>query len=131
MKNSIIIISLLCLLATSGCKDTTQSFTLNGKIGELNSPATIYFSYFWGGIEYTDSTVLENGKFSFSGDLDCPAPSRLILDYTGNGIARAARAGHLIYLFIEPGTVNLKSADSLQNIVFIKSPINDEHKYYL
>ncbi|MDR0541537.1 MAG: AhpC/TSA family protein [Dysgonamonadaceae bacterium] len=125
-------IAACCLLAALGCtqQQDDKTFTLKGKIGNLNAPAKIYLSY-WSGEEHTDSIFLNNGKFSFKDSLSFPAASRLILDYTGEGMGAAAQANHIFYLYLEPGTVKLESPDSLQNIVFDNSPINVEHKDYL
>ena len=125
-------LSLCCLLAISSCtKENNQSFTLKGKIGNWSDPATLYLSYWDDGNEYLDTTRLSKGSFSFTDTIGEPAPARLILDYTGEGMGQAAQAGHILYLYLENGTVKLKSPDSLQNSQFIDSPINDEHLAYL
>ena len=131
MKKTILL-SICCLLAISSCgtKDN-QSFTLKGKIGTWSAPAKLYLSYWSEGTETVDSTYLDNGKFSFTGVVNEPSPSRLILDYSGEGIGHAARSGNILYLFIENGTVKMESPDSLQNSIFINSPINKEHLSYL
>ncbi|MCL2097921.1 MAG: AhpC/TSA family protein [Bacteroidales bacterium] len=127
----ILLFSICCIALLSNCTGDKETFTLKGEIGKWNAPTQIYFSYWAGDEEHTDSTFLQNGKFSFTGKVNEPAPSRLILDYTGEGISRAARAGHILYLFLEAGTIKMKSPDSLQNSKFINSKINDEHLYYL
>jgi peroxiredoxin len=116
----------------SSCiNENNQSFTLKGNIGNWNDPAKLYFSYWSNGSEYIDSTLLRNGSFSFIGTIDEPAPARLILDYSGEGIGHAAQSGHILYLYLENGAVELKSPDSLQNSVFVHSPINEAHLNYL
>ncbi|MDD3780935.1 MAG: TlpA disulfide reductase family protein [Proteiniphilum sp.] len=124
---------LLCgLLVLSNCtQQNDQSFTLKGKIGDWNDPATIYLSYWSEGNENLDTLQLQKGSFSFTGNISEPAPARLILDYTGEGMGQAAQAGHILYLYLENGTVKLNSPDSLQNSQFIDSPINEEHQAYL
>jgi peroxiredoxin len=117
------------LLSTFG-QAQDKTFILEGKIGNLNAPAKIYFSY-WSGEEHNDSTFLDKGTFSFKGLIGGPAASRLILDYSGQGMIPAAQANHIYYLYLEPGTVKLQSPDSLQNIVFQNSPINAAHLDYL
>ena len=129
MKRSTIIY-LLCLLVVSSCTED-KSILLKGKIGNLDSPAKLYLSYFVDDEEHNDSTFFNKGNFSFEGSLEYPATSRLILDYTGDGMIPAAQAGNILYLYLDKGTVKIKSPDSLQNIVFVKSPINDENKRYL
>ena len=124
---------MLCgLLVLSNCtQQNDQSFTLKGKIGDWNDPATIYLSYWSEGNENLDTLQLQKGSFSFTGNISEPAPARLILDYTGEGMGQAAQAGHILYLYLENGTVKLNSPDSLQNSQFIDSPINEEHQAYL
>jgi len=124
---------LCALLAMSSCKNenNNDSFTLKGEIGDWDSPATLYFSYWNDGNEVTDTTQLKNGKFSFSGNIGEPAAARLIMDYTGVGMGPAAQAGHILYLYLENGVIELQSADSLQHVAFVKSPINDAHQEYL
>ena len=125
-------LSLCCLLVISSCTNVNnQTFTLQGKIGDWNEPATIYLSYWNEGNEYKDSTLLRNGHFSFTGNVGEPAPARLIFDYLGEGMIPAAQSGHILYLYLENGTVKLNAPDSLQNSVFVDSPINDEHQRYL
>ena len=125
-------LSICCLLAMSSCTDeNSPSFTLKGKLGNWSDPATIYLSYWDDGNEYLDTTRLSKGSFSFEGTVGEPAPARLILDYTGEGMGQAAQAGHILYLYLENGTVKMKSPDSLQNSQFINSPINEEHLAYL
>lgn len=129
MKKNIIL-SLLCLLAISSRADN-QSFTFEGKIGTWNAPAKLYFSYWSDGNEQLDSTILVNGQFSFKGAINEPSFCRLFMDYSGNGIASAAQAGHVLYFYVEPGTVKMESPDSLQNGKFINSPVNNEFQAYL
>ena len=132
MKKTVFI-SLCCLLAMSSCKNdnNNDSFTLKGTIGDWNDPATLYLSYWSEGSEKLDTTQLRKGGFSFQGAITEPAPARLILDYTGEGMGPAAQSGHILYLYLENGTVKLTSPDSLQNSAFVDSPINDEHRQYL
>lgn len=124
---------MLCgLLVLSNCtQENNQSFTLKGKIGDWNDPATLYLSYWSEGSENLDTLQLRKGSFSFTGNISEPAPARLILDYTGEGLRQAAQAGNILYLYLENGTVKLNSPDSLQNSQFIDSPINEEHQAYL
>ena len=125
-------LSICCLLAMSSCTDeNSPSFTLKGKLGNWSDPATIYLSYWDDGNEYLDTTRLSKGNFSFEGTIGEPAPARLILDYTGEGMGQAAQAGHILYLYLENGTVKMKSPDSLQNSQFVNSPINEAHLAYL
>jgi peroxiredoxin len=133
LNKKIYFIAICCLLTAFACtqQQNDKTFTLKGKIGDLNAPAKIYLSYYWNGEEYSDSAFLDNGEFSFTDSLISPAASRLILDYTGEGMITAAQANNIFYMYLEPGTVKLESPDSLQNIVFDNSPINAAREDYL
>lgn len=125
-------LTLSAVLVLSSCiKENKDSFTLKGEIGDWSSPATLYFSYWNDGSEMTDTTQLKNGTFLFTGKIGEPAAARLIMDYTGEGMGKAAQAGHILYLYLENGVIKLQSPDSLQNVTFVKSPINDAHQEYL
>ncbi len=130
MKKIITLLLAACLLILSGCsQQAPNTFTFKGKIGDLNAPATLYFGYFLDGAEVLDTAVLENGKFSFTGPISEPAMARIFLDYTGEGMESAARAGNMLLFYLGAETTKLESEDSLQNSV-IKSKTNDEYNRY-
>lgn len=129
MKNLIIIISAAAVFCGCTAKKTGE-FELKGKIGSLNAPATLYFSYMNDG-EHMDSVTLADGRFSFRGKTDSPAPARLILDYTGEGMGAALGRSDYYLLYIENGTILLRSDDSLHKAVISRSPINDEYRKYI
>ncbi|MGV8135373.1 MAG: redoxin domain-containing protein [Mangrovibacterium sp.] len=109
----------------------SRNFTFEGKIGSLNPPAKVYFEYMHQGESHMDSALIKDGNFSFNGTADGPAAARMFLDYNGQGLPVAARAGHMLLFYVEEGTVRLESKDSLQNAKFINSPVNDAHQVYL
>lgn len=130
MKKNIIIPLLLLIFSTISTVANAQGFTFNGKIGTLNNPAKIYFSYFVDGAEKSDSALLNNGAFTFTGSVNEPSPSRIILDYTGKGMIDAARANNILYLYIDNEVIKLTSPDSLQNSK-VDSPANKEYQRFL
>ncbi|MGV8093483.1 MAG: redoxin domain-containing protein [Mangrovibacterium sp.] len=109
----------------------SKNFTLEGKIGNLNPPSKVYFEHIYQGESIADSALVKDGSFSFSGNTNGPAAARMFLDYTGEGLPAAARAGHMLLFYIDKGTVRLESKDSLQNAKFVNSPVNDAHQAYL
>jgi peroxiredoxin len=109
----------------------SKNFTFEGKIGNLNPPAKVYFEYMYQGQSQMDSATVKEGSFTFSGLTEGPAAARMFLDYAGQGLPAAARAGHMLLFYIEEGTVRIESKDSLQNIKFVNSAVNDAHQAYL
>lgn len=107
-------------------------FTLKGKIGNLNAPAKIYFEHSENGNNKVDSTSLKNGVFTFKGKTNEPAAARIIVDYKGEGVKIATSKGDWRLFYVDGENITLESKDAtLDNIVFINSPINVAHKAYL
>ncbi len=109
-----------------------KNFTLKGKIGNLNAPVKIYFEYFAGGVNKSDSAYFKNGTFAFQGVTNGPAAARIIIDYAGEGSQLAAYKGNARLFYIDKEDIVIQSKDSsLQNISFLNSPINNQYQTYL
>lgn len=109
-----------------------NNFTVKGKIGNLNAPVKIYFEYFAGGVNKSDSAYFKNGTFSFQGLTNGPAAARIIVDYAGEGSALAAYKGNAKLFYIAQENIVIQSKDSsLQNVTFLNSPINKQYQTYL
>ena len=107
------------------------NFTLSGKIGNLTSPAKIYFDYFVNDIAHSDSIVLVNGAFKFSGYTPDVSFVRLVLAHTGEGLRDAiVNAGEVSYFYIGKEQVVVTSSDSLINAKITGSKIDDEFEAY-
>ncbi len=130
MKNVLIFILALSAGFTACRQKAGGGFTVTGRVGEWNAPAKVYFSYFAEGGEKIDSTVMENGMFSFTGVTEWPALARLIADYSGEGIGKALHEGNYRLLYVDEGTIEVRG-DSLHNAVITGSPINEEYAAYL
>jgi hypothetical protein len=59
----------------------TGKYTVQGTIGALNAPAKIYLQFRVAGKTSTDSVVLKDGKFQFTGNVGA-TPVRLTLSLT-------------------------------------------------
>lgn len=124
------ILYLIPFILIGSAFQSPDHFTLQGKIGQLNAPAKLYFSYTSGQQNHSDSAVLVNGVFKFEGHIDCPTTSRLILDYDGKGMESAARQGHTYLLYIGKGKNVVSSVDSLHRLQTDDSPINEKYNIY-
>ncbi len=109
----------------------SKNFTFEGKIGDLNPPAKVYFEYMQQGESHLDSVLMKDGSFSFRGIAEEPVAARMFLDYKGEGLPAAARAGHVLLFYVEQGKVRIESKDSLRNSKFVNSPVNASHQNYL
>ena len=104
-----------------------NNFTLKGKIGNLNAPATIYFRNIRLGVTKPDSVVLKNGEFEFKGTTAIN-PTRASLQVKHEGYQPGSRRGYDAFQFlIEPGTITVTSKDSVKFATISGSKINDEN----
>lgn len=110
----------LLLLPFMG-KAQAQEFTLQGKIGTLNAPAKVYIAYSDAGTFRQDSAIVHNGSFQLQHQISEPVYAQLTLDHDGQHANRNVDA---ISLFLEPGNIQLSSADSIKHATISGSPIN-------
>lgn len=124
MKHSILTALLVIpsmLWAQSG------SFTLNGKLPAYKAPAKAYLRYMKSGTAQLDSAQIKNGLFSFKGRLENPTQATLFVDKLGTGFSRS-RPIAASSLYLEPGTIMVDSADSLDNAVASGTPLNTDYQ---
>ncbi|GAA4332849.1 TlpA disulfide reductase family protein [Mucilaginibacter gynuensis] len=117
---------------------TAQPFTIDAKIGKLNTPAKAFLAYRVGGTNITDSATISNGAFKFSGTVAEPANATLFIDYKGVGFAKyvqqnfpdggPSKTADALTFFVEKGTINIAGADSAKKAVVTGSPVNDDNK---
>ncbi|MBN9299193.1 MAG: AhpC/TSA family protein [Filimonas sp.] len=103
-----LLLGLLPVMATA-----QQYFTIKGRIGNLNAPATIYLRWMLpSGDQQIDSAVLKNGAFTFRDTLANPYNAYLELKEKGpaqkNGIYKG--------IYLEPMLITI-TGDSLQNAI--------------
>ncbi len=88
-------------------------YTVKGKIGNYNEPVKSYLVYSVDGEQKRDSSFLKNGEFSFSGTVPGITKATVFLNY-GPGVSRVIHQSESVKIFLEPGTINIKSADSMK-----------------
>ncbi|MBS7199505.1 MAG: AhpC/TSA family protein [Bacteroidales bacterium] len=99
-----------------------EKFVLKGEIQHYDAKI-LYF--FYGspldGLVYIDSTVVNDGKFVFEGEIEQPFLGGL------SASAGATIAANMIILFIEPGNMELRASwDDKSNYTLVGSRSNDE-----
>lgn len=130
MKKLLSIAGLAAALSPLVVTAQQPDFTLTGRIGHFNAPATIYFDYQAGGVGQSDSAVLVDGKFQFSGDLKGPATVRMAFAPHGDGKEKAIYTGDVSYFYIGKEQIRLESKDSLSDAVISGSPIDAEYNAF-
>jgi peroxiredoxin len=103
-------------------------YTVKGKVGSVSEPAKIYLQYAVDGERKVDSAILQNGQFSFSGNLAGPVRATFILFHQGVRPLGSGRNIDALAVFLENGTININSADSIKNATITGSKLNDDNK---
>src|SRR5690606_8484419 len=105
-----------------------QSFTINGKVGALASPAKAFLLYANEGERVTDSATIENGAFTFSGMVNEPVSATLAIDPSGAGMDQLQDPDRAT-LYLEEGTIVLKADSLIADAELSGTPLNvDQNK---
>src|SRR3569833_1856661 len=104
------------------------NFTVQGKVGSYNAPAKMYLRYYVKGKIVTDSVVLNNGAFKFSGMVSAaePASAMVVLNQQGTGVAYKDYKS----IYLEKGTVTVNSADSVSKAKVTGTKTNEDNERY-
>lgn len=126
MKNKITKIILAAICCLPSALMAQKSFTVNGKIGKIDTPAMAYLSYRNDGKEVKDSVMLRKGQFKFTGKLISPTAAQLVLKHDTT-IISGSRNTEYLSLYIENSTISITSLDSLRHARVKGSATNDEN----
>jgi peroxiredoxin len=122
-------IILLMLAAVPAVAFAQEKYIIQGKVGTLNAPATAYLSYRTDGKFNTDSTLIINGAFRFSGQVDDITQARVAVDHKiANADPKARKDVMTVYLV--NGTTVVASADSLINAKITGTRVNIDAQNY-
>lgn len=128
MKKIILAAFVLASVATQAQKQ----FTIQGSLNNLQLKVTkVYLNYSSNGTQVSDSAVVVNGKYSFTGSVSEPVLSRLRASYTDTGTKVKMAISFkrdIATLFIENSRIKVTSTDSFANVKVSGSVI---HKAYL
>lgn len=108
----------------------SSNYTLNAKVGQVAAPAKAYLIYRLNGNVVTDSAMVNNGAFRFTGSITDPARAQLVLDHAGAGLAKLGRDADVVVVYLEKANINLTAKDSVKNAEVTGSKLNDENKAY-
>ncbi|MBL4678196.1 MAG: AhpC/TSA family protein [Mucilaginibacter sp.] len=122
MKRIILVAACLLPVLAFGQK----RFTINGKIG-AQAGAEIAYIYNKGKLITTDSAVVKNGKFSFSGSIDEPQEVRLYIRHKEDAGKKLFALRDQLNFFIDPGNITISSPDLLKHATISGSPTTQEN----
>lgn len=114
--------ALAVILAASCTQD--KKFVINGTISDADGQ-TIYLNYMVGDSLVTDSVVVADGKFSFTGELDRPYRPAALL--TGNIHAGYSNDIKRCEVALEPGTITVNcGSDGLNGATVVGGKTQQE-----
>ncbi|BAV07077.1 Peroxiredoxin [Filimonas lacunae] len=119
----------MCIAAAICCLPmglmAQKGFTINGKVGTLDAPATAFLSYTEGGKSVRDSVVLHKGSFRFTGQVSAPVQALLVVKRDTVTVSKKVRPDDL-YFYLENADITVTAVDSVTHAVVKGSASNEE-----
>jgi peroxiredoxin len=125
MRKIFLYTATLCIILNA-CAGKT--YEVKGKIGNYDSPAKIYLQYVDNNEIITQSDVLKDGRFLFSGEINTPTNGRLVIIPDGTPINDRQSYEQSIPLIISNEKININSDGEIANAIITGSPLNDDFK---
>jgi len=125
-----LLITAVCLLPVAAIAQS--KFTVQAKVGNLNTPAKAFLYYKTGGTQVVDSAVITAGKFSFTGPLEgiSQATIRVAHDDKAPDVSNPASVD-IFGFYLEPKVVTINSTtDSVKHAIVKGSAVNDDNVKY-
>ncbi|MDB5136782.1 MAG: hypothetical protein JWP37_3385 [Mucilaginibacter sp.] len=121
----IILAAVAFLPALAFAQDGT--YTVQGTVGTYNAPSKVYIQYAVKGKVTTDSVILKDGKFQFTGSIGS-TPNNAYLIFSEKGTGPAYKDYKSIYL--EKGTITVTSNDLLANAKVAGGKTNGDNERF-
>ncbi|MBW4888243.1 AhpC/TSA family protein [Mucilaginibacter sp. HMF5004] len=123
-----IILLVLAAIPAALFAQTPDNYTITSKIGSnITTPARAYLIHTAGGKNIIDSTNIIGGAFSFHGYVREPNGAIIVIDAKGTGLRNMDRSADALNLYLEKGTINVNSADSVVKATITGSKTNDDN----
>jgi peroxiredoxin len=126
-------IILLALALAPAALFAQEKYQIEGKVASVSAPAKIFLTYRIDGKTSSDSAVIKNGVFTFTGEVKDITPATLLLDYKGVGIKNIDRKvkSDVLSVYLVNGTTKVESADSLFDAKVSGNKVNEDNQKYL
>lgn len=119
-----------CLLPVAVMAQGQGKFAVNGKVGNLGSPAKAYLTYGPRASQVIDSANIVGGKFAFTGSVAGITQASIRIKHDSAPAQRGV-APDAIMFYLEPVTMQVVSAkDSVKYASVTGSKVNDENAKY-
>lgn len=120
----------ICLLPIAAMSQ--GKFSIQGKVGTLNDPATAYLTYRNGSNQVTDSVAIVGGKFSFKGEIPGITGAQIRVKHNNAPVDPAQRTAiDAVGFYLEPKAIELVTVkDSVKYAVVKGSKVNEDNEKY-
>jgi len=126
MKSIKLLLFLAVLAPVWGIAEET--FHLQCKVGNLNSPAKAYLMYRENGKQVFDSAQISNGAFEFKGKVIVPTEAYIRINHDGVPDNPVIKPKYdVIAFFVENKTITITGTDSIAKATVTGSKLNDEN----
>lgn len=120
-----------CILAAACCLPLSllaqKGFTVHGKIGTLNAPAQAYLIYNNDGKQIMDSVTLNQGQFTFTGQLSSPSNASIYIKHDTVTRGRLAQRDETDF-YIENSDITITATDSIRHAEIKGSVVDEDHR---
>lgn len=126
-----LLLSAICLLPIGLMAQ--ESFTIKGKVGNLNAPAKAYLTYSVGKTKVTDSATITKGVFEFKGNIESPTSASIKIKHDATPVnpdPKKRVPADQLALYLEKATINVTAKDSVKYAKITGSMINDDNARY-
>ena len=111
----------------------SSKFTVTGDITHINAPAEwVYISYYINDRHITDSSLVRQGSYKFSGSISEPVLARLRVKYKMIAEHHEALPSNsqrdYASVFLQPGAIKVASVDSFSNVSVTGSKADEEYR---
>lgn len=124
MKRMNIILVAVCLLPSALLAQKT--FTITGKVGNLNPPAKVYLYYIDGSNQITDSTEIKKGKFKFQGTVKEPSSASLSVRRASETDVK--RLHDYFGFYLENSNIQITASDSIKHATITGSQVSKDNE---
>lgn len=103
-----------------------QGFTITGKVGALNAPAKAYLNYRTPEGQFTDSTNIVKGAFTFKGKVESPVNANIRVMHAAPTATKTPL--DVLGFYVENKNISITTKDSVKNAVITGSPVNADNE---
>lgn len=123
--------TLVAIMLTLGAAAQKKAFKIEGTAPAGKEGAKVYLDYQVASGSVADSAIIENGKFSFTGTVDEPSYSRIILDHKNQGKYWIANVGDRLFFYLANENYKIGITDSVHSARITGSPTQAAFQSYI